>query len=68
MISYNPLWKKLIDHKLKKMDLLEIADISRGTLAKMGKDEYVSMAVIDKLCQYFDCRVEDLIEYVPDEE
>lgn len=65
MISYNPLWKTLIDHNKKKLDLLEIADISRGTLAKMGKNESVNLIVIDKICQHFQCRVEDVIEFVP---
>lgn len=66
MISYNPLWKTLIDNNKKKLDLLEIADISRGTLAKMGKNEPVNLSVIDKICRYFRCRIEDVIEYVAD--
>lgn len=66
MISYNPLWKTLIDNNKKKLDLLEIADISRGTLANMGKNEPVNLSVIDKICRYFHCRIEDVIEYVAD--
>lgn len=63
MISYNPLWKMLIDHNMKKLDLLEVAGISRGTLAKMGKNEPVNLAVIEKICRYFHCKIEDVIEY-----
>lgn len=64
MISYNPLWKTLIDHNMKRLDLLDIADISRGTLAKMGKNEPVNLSVIEKICRYFQCRIEDVIEYI----
>jgi DNA-binding Xre family transcriptional regulator len=67
MISYNPLWKKLIDLNKKKMDLLELADISRGTLAKMSKNETVNLAVIDRLCKKLDCGISDIIEYVPED-
>ena len=61
MISYKPLWKTLIDHNMKKLDLLEAADISRGTLAKMGKNEPVNL---DKLCMYFQCKIEEVVEFV----
>ena len=66
MISYKPLWITLIQKDKKKMYLLEIADISRGTLAKLGKDEYVNLKVIDNICKGLDCRVEDVITFVPD--
>lgn len=65
MISYNPLWKTLIDKGMKKLDLLEIADISRGTLAKMGKNEPVNLKVIDKICVELECRIEDVISIAP---
>lgn len=62
MISYNPLWKKLIDLNMKKMDLLEIADISRGTLAKLGKNEPVNLKIIESICQKLQCSIEDVVE------
>ena len=61
MISYDPLWKLLIDKKLKKLDLCRVADISTSTLAKMGKSEYVALQVIERLCQALECNVEDII-------
>ena len=66
MISYKPLWKTLIEKNMKKMDLLQVANISRGTLSKLGKDEFVNLRVIDNICRELDCRIEDVIRYEPD--
>ena len=50
-VSYKPLWKTLIDRNIKnRTDLLEIAKIGRGTLAKLSKNQEVSMTVLVKLC------------------
>ena len=56
------LWKLLIDKGLKKTDLKAIANISNSTLAKLGKGEYVSMEIIERLCRALDCNVEDIME------
>ena len=61
-ICYNRLWKLLIDKGLKKTDLKAIANISNSTLAKLGKGEYVSMEIIERLCRSLDCNVEDIME------
>lgn len=61
-ISYNPLWKKLIDLKMSKAELAEKAGISRSTLAKMRKDEAVNLDVILKICNALDCEVYDVLE------
>ena len=61
-ISYNPLWKKLIDLKMSKAELTEKAGISRSTLAKMRKDEAVNLDVILKICNALDCEVYDVLE------
>lgn len=61
MISYDPLWKLLIDKKMKKLDLCKVADISTSTLAKMGKGEYVALQVVERLCHALECKVEDVI-------
>lgn len=50
MISYNPLWKPLIYRDMKKMDLVKIAGISNGTLAKLGNSQSVSLSIIYKIC------------------
>ena len=62
-ISYNGLWKLLIDKNMKKMDLVEKIGISSSTLAKMSKGESVSMSIIEKICEELDCDFGDLINY-----
>ena len=64
--SYNPLWKVLIDKGYKKTDLRSLTGIGTATLAKLSKNEYVSMEVLDKLCKALDCGLEDIVAYVPD--
>ena len=54
-ISYNGLWKILIDHEMKKTDLISKVGISSSTLAKMSKGEVVSMEILIKICAYFEC-------------
>ena len=63
MITYKPLWKTLIDKDMKKMDLVEDGTISRGTLAKMSKNQKVSLDVIERICSRLHCRIEDVIIY-----
>lgn len=62
MISYDPLWKLLIDKKLKKLELCKVADISTATLAKMGKDEYVALPILEKICLALNSPIESVIE------
>ena len=61
-ISYNPLWKTLIDKGYKKTDLLELAGIGRGTLAKLSKNQEVSMTVLVKICTALNCELSDVAE------
>lgn len=61
MFTYIPLWKTLIEKKIRKIDLCNTIGFSRATLAKMNRDEYVSMAIIDKICEYLGCEIEDVI-------
>lgn len=62
-ISYNGLWKLLIDKKMKKMDLVDKVGLSSSTLAKMSKDEAVSLSVLEKICDALDCDFGDIINY-----
>ena len=62
-VSYNGLWKLLIDKNLKKGDLQEIIGISSSTLAKMSKGECVSMTILEKICEELDCDFGDIINY-----
>ena len=64
--SYDRLWKLLIDKKLKKTSLIEIAHIHSNTLARMSKNEPISMEALGKLCTALDCRIEDIVEFVPE--
>lgn len=64
--SYSPLWKLLIDKKMKRTDLLTVAKINRKTLANMGKDETISMDALGKICGALDCQLEDIVAFVPD--
>ena len=65
-ISYDPLWKKLIDAKLTKTELAEKVGISRTTISKMGKNEPVGLEVILKICNCLDCDIIDIVSILPD--
>ena len=67
-ISYNGLWKLLIDKNMYRKDLAAELNISSATMAKMGKGEHVSMEVLQKICEYLDCNIGDIVEFVRDEE
>lgn len=62
-ISYNGLWKILIDRNMQKKDLIDKIGISSTTIAKMGKGEKVSLDVIERICSYFDCDIGDIISF-----
>ena len=62
--SYNRLLKLMIDRKISKGDLRQAIDISQGTLAKLSNGGNVSLDVLDKLCNYLDCEIEDIIEHI----
>ena len=61
--SYKPLWKLLIDRDMSKKALMEAVKISKSTMDKMGRSEIVSLEIIDRICNYFDCNIEDVIEH-----
>jgi putative transcriptional regulator len=63
VVSYNGLWKLLIDKNMKKMDLVQKVGISTSTLAKMGKGEPVSLEVLGKICDKLDCDFGDIINF-----
>jgi len=62
--DYSKLWKLLIDRKLNKTNLREMAGISTGTLAKLGKNDYVSAEILEKICIALNCEVGDIIEFI----
>lgn len=61
--SYKPLWKLLIDKDMSKKDLMSKTGISKSTMDKMGRSEIVSLEVIDRICNYFDCSIDNVVEH-----
>ena len=61
-VSYNKLWKKLIDMNMTKTDLRVATDMSTTTLAKLGKNETVSMDVLLRICKTLNCNLGDIID------
>lgn len=68
LISYDKLWKILIDKKMKKVDLMRKEKISSNALAHLGKDKSVSVDVIGKVCIALGCMPNDILEFVNTEE
>lgn len=67
-VSYKKLFKMLIDRNMKKKTLCEKAKVSQGTISRMAKDEPVSMEIVAKICLALDCKLDDIVEIIPDEE
>ena len=65
--SYDRLWIMLIQRKMKRTQLKEAAHISSVALAKMGKNQPITMESLGKICTALDCRIEDIVEFIPDE-
>lgn len=65
-ISYNKLWKLLIDKNMKKSDLKEMAGISSASIAKLGKGDNITTDVLIRICESMNCRLEDIMETVDD--
>ena len=61
-ISYDPLWKTLIDKKMNRKDLVEKTGLAKGTITKMGKNGSVTVEVLVKICNALDCEVYDVLE------
>lgn len=66
-VSYNKLWKLLIDKNMKKKELSEAAGISNSLIAKLGKNENVTVDVLVRICSALDCQIDDIMELVPDD-
>ena len=65
-ISYNKLWKILIDKRMSKVNLRDSIGMSSSTLAKLSKDKQVSMEVLEKICEKLDCNIGDIVDYIKD--
>ena len=63
-ISYNRMWKLLIDKKISKADLRKMADIAPNTMTKLRRDEPVNLAVLGRICDVLNCDYGELIQYM----
>ncbi|MBS4054025.1 MAG: helix-turn-helix transcriptional regulator [Thermaerobacter sp.] len=64
-ISYNKLWKLLIDKKMKKKDLQQLSGVSSATISKLGRDENVNTEILQKICTALNCDICDVMEFLP---
>lgn len=65
-ITYNKLWKMLIDKNMNKQDLREAAGISSASIAKLGKGDNITTDILLKICEAMDCKLEDIMETITD--
>ena len=65
-VSYNKLWKLLVDKKMSKADLRKAADVAPNTMTKLRRDEPVTLAILGKICGVLECDYGDVMTYVPD--
>lgn len=66
-MSYNKLWKLLIDKNMTRSDMRKLAGISSSSLAKLGKGENVTTAVLLRICAALNCGLNDIADVIPDE-
>ena len=67
-ISYNKLWKLLIDKNMKKKDLQSLSGVSSATITKLGRNENVNTEILQKICAALECDISDVVEFIPDTE
>ena len=67
-ISYNKLWKMLIDQNMNKRDLAEKSGVSTASIAKLSKGANITPDVLLKICEAMNCRIEDILETIDDQE
>lgn len=65
-VSYNKLWKILIDKGMNKTDLKNATGISGASIAKLGKGQNITTDVLLKICEAMDCNLEDIMETIKD--
>lgn len=65
-LSYDKLWKLLIDRKMNRTELKDSSGISFNVLAKMGRNKFVSMESLMKICATLNCNVGDIVDFLPE--
>ncbi len=66
--SYNKLWKLLIDKNMNKTALRDAVGITPATLARLSKNQNVTMSVLGKICHELKCNIQDIVEFIDDED
>lgn len=66
-ISYNKLWKLLIDCGMKRKDLKEVTGLSSSSMAKLGKNDPVSLDILMRICEVLNCQIGDIMEFIKHE-
>ena len=66
-ISYNKLWKLLVDKKMSKADLRRATGIAPNTMTKLRRDEEVTLTVLNKICAALDVNIGDIMDFVSGE-
>ena len=66
-VSYNKLWKLLVDKKMSKADLRKESGVSPNTMTQLRRDEPVMLNVLDKICNPLECNYGDIMDYIPEE-
>ena len=66
-ISYNKLWKLLVDKKMSKADLRKAAGIAPNTMTRLRRDEEVTLSVLHKICKTLNVNIGDIMDFVPEE-
>lgn len=67
-ISYNKLWKILIDKNMKRKNLQDVAGISSASVAKLGKGDNITTDVLLRICEALDCTIDDILDTIKDEQ
>lgn len=67
-VSYNRLWKLLVDKKMSKADLRKAAGLAPNTMTKLRRDEPVAMTVLDKICETLNTNYGDIMQYTPNDQ
>lgn len=65
-VSYKRLWKLLIDRRMRKKELKEQAGLSPYVMTQLGHDRNVNTQVLCRICSALDCRIEDIVEFIPE--
>ncbi|MBU3820275.1 MAG: helix-turn-helix transcriptional regulator [Candidatus Faecalibacterium intestinavium] len=65
-VSYNRLWKLLVDRKMSKADLRKIAGIAPNTMTKLRRDQEVTLTVLGRICDVLNVNIGDIMEFLPE--